>query len=259
MKKFLRPKDLPVFTLLAAVLGFLVRLWALGAGPDSEGLYQSHPVAWTTLWVLSIVTMLVISLTAKRLKNPGEYEENFPKSVGGAVGCLLAAVGCMVEAMLGLLSGDMLWTVTGVVGILASVSLVVLAYGRFSGQKPNFFWGLLVCLFFAVRLFVGSRDWSNHTQFSVFLIPFFASAAAMFACYYLTCFHVDLGNRKSCVFWNLTTVYLCVLALPGGEDVFFYGAIAIWFATNLCSLKPIKKKETPKPEITSKTENTDTP
>lgn len=249
MKKFLRAKSLPIIVPVAGLLGLLLRVWTIGTGADKEGLYEPHPAAWALLWIVTGLTLLsVLWLTAK-LKNPGRYFDNFPASLPGAIGSAAAAVVILIGSI-GTLTGGtgLLTTVTGIVGILSGVCLLLTAYARFTGQKPSFFLHAIPCLYFALRIFNCCKGWSNEPQISVFLFPFLASICVMLASYQLASYDVNLGKRRSCLFWSFASVYFCMLAIPGGEDPLFYGAMAIWLITNLCSLRPLGKRK-PQPPV----------
>ena len=64
----------------------------------------------------------------------------------------------------------------------------------------------------------------------------------MLAAYQLCCYDVNLGNRRSSLFWSLSALYFCALTLPMGEDLLFYVCMGLWLATNLCSIRPLKPK-----------------
>lgn len=243
MKTFLRPKHLPFITLIAGVVGFLLRLWTLSPRPDSEGLYQPQPLAWTLLWIVTALLLISIPLSTTRLKRNGHYTEHFPASVVGGVGTLLAALGITVYGFSTMItSADLLTTVVGILGVSSGVCMVVLAFARFNGEQPNFLFRVIVCLFLAVRIFVCCRNWSNEPQIGIFLFPFLASICMMLACYQLCCFDVNIGKRRQSLFWSLSGVYFCILSLPGNSELLFYGSIGVWLATNLCALRPLKRK-----------------
>lgn len=246
MKKYLHPQFLPIIIPIASVLGFLLRLWTIGSGPDEEGLYAPQSIAWVLLWIVTGLTLLGILLLSSRLKCPGRYFDNFPKSVLGAAGCAVGAFGVMYSSLSSLTAtGDLLANLTGVLGIISAVALLLTAFSRFQGQKPSFVMHVVPCLFLALRIFDRCKHWSNETQISVFLFQFLASACVMLATYQLCCFDVNLGQRKSSLFWSLSSVYFCVLALPMGDEPLFYAGMALWLMTNLCSVRPLR---TPKPE-----------
>ncbi len=243
MRKPVYTKFLPIIVTAAGLAGFLLRLWALGKGPDSEGLYAPAPVPWVLLWILTVAVPVITIILCRPLKDTGKYSENFPPSPIAAIGCLLAALAIMV-ASLGRLMGnpDLIVFLTGVAGMIAGVLMGVLSFNRLKGRRPNFFCHASACLYFALEIFDQCRQWSNEPQISVFVFPFLAQLCIMLASYQLCAFDVDFGKRLPSLLWSLLAVYLCLIALPGSENILYYGCIAIWLLTNLCSLRPVKKR-----------------
>ena len=255
MKKYLHPKFLPVLIPVAGLLGLALRLWTLGSGPDPEGLYEPQPLAWTLLWIVTAATLVTIVLLSARLKNPGKYADNFPPSVAGAAGIALAALGIMFTGLKILTNAaDLLATITGILGAASAVGLILAAFARYQGKKPSFVLHTIPCLFFALRIFEQAKSWSNIPQISIFLFPFLASICVMLATYHRACFDVNLGQRRTYLFWNLSGVYFSLLALPSGEDPLFYVGMVAWLLTNLCSLRPLKaRKPQSAPEAAAET------
>lgn len=256
MKKILRPKSLPFIILAFSAMGVLMRLWTIGSGPDKNNLYAPNPMAWALLWIVTLGAAASILLLTAPLKNPGRYSQNFPPSIPGAIGTGLAALGIMTSGLSMLATSvDVLTRITGLLGTVSAIALVLVAFSRFNGQRPNFLLHAVMCLFFALRIFNKCKLWSNEPQIGVFLMPFLASVCVMLASYQLASFDVDLGNRKHSLFWSLMGIYFCVLSLPACEEPLFYLLMAIWLLTNLCSLRPLKPKahaepapEEPQPE-----------
>ena len=228
----------------AALLGFLLRLWTMAGGVDAEGLYASSVFAWILLWIVTLAVPVLIIVMVRPLTVPVKYNMNFPKSIVSAVGCLMAALG-FVLAGVDSFSGahDIPSFLTGVLGLGSGVSMLLVAYARFRGEKPNFLFHCCACLFMALRTFDLCRSWGNQPQIHLFLFALLAQISVMLAAYQLCCFDAEMGNRRVSLFWSLLSVYLCMLALPSAKDILFYGCIAIWLLTNLCSLKPAKKRK----------------
>lgn len=243
MKKYLHPKFLPILVPVAGLLGLLLRLWIILPGPDAEGLYAPQPFAWTLLWIVTILTLAAVVVMSARLKVPGKYTDNFPASVPSAIGSALAALGIILSKQVFPIGSDLLSTLTSILGIISAAVLVLAALNRYQGKKASFLLHAIPCLFFALRIFMLCRVWSSETQTGVFLFQFFASICVMLASYQLACFDVNLGKRRSSLFWSLSGVYFCLLALPGSNEPLFYAAMALWLLTNLCSLWPMKARK----------------
>lgn len=255
MKKFLRPDLLPFLTLIGGLVGFLLRLWTLGSGPDAEALYAPQPVAWVLLWAVSILVLALIRWQAGRLRVDGTHADCYPASPTAAVGNVLAAVGILVPSLDMILSGyDVLSTAGGVLGVLSAVCLIPVAVARYQGKQPWFLLHFPPCLFLAMRIFDQCRDWSGHSQLGVFLIPFLALIFLLVAAHQKTTFDVGLGVRKKSVFWSLSSAYLCIVSLADQDDMLFFGCMAIWMITDLCTLRPLKAPVPAEEEATNEEE-----
>lgn len=271
MNKYLQAKFLPLIVLAASVPAVLLRIITIIPGPDRDGLYADRPVCWTLLWVVTLAVIAVIFLVSRQLKTPGRYPDNFPKSIPGAIGCAAAALAVLVAGIQGLLASlapqspsalinlPLLGILTGLLGMVSAACLGFTAICRFTGKKTHFLTHAIPCLYFALRLFDCCRIWSNETQTGVFLFQFLTSVCIMLATYQLCCFDVNLGNRKSSLFWSLSGVYFCLLALPMGDDLLFYACAGLWLATNLCSLRPLKAKAQPAAEVEEIPQPTENP
>lgn len=253
MKKFINPTLLTVIVPILGVIGFLLRLWTIGSGPDADGLYPAQTLAWVVLIVFSVLSAAVILLGSLNLKKTGDYAHSYPKSILGAIGCMLAAVGIFICAYQALaVVGNRLDQITVILGFVAAVCMLATAYFRFAGKKCPFLLHTVVAVYLAIRAFSHCRMWSNEPQISIFFFSFLASLAVMLAMYQRATFDVDLGKRSKSLFWSLLSVYLCLVALPGEQEMLFYGGMALWAMTNLCNLNPVPRMPAveAQPEVT---------
>lgn len=255
MRPILRPKHLPFLILTCSILGFVLRLWALGGGPDAEGLYTTRPIPWLLFWVVTVPTLALTGWTASTLKTPGSFSDNFPVSLSHAIGSAVAVLGIALSAISQLAArADRLSGICGVVGILAAIAMAVVAYSRVRGNKPFFLCHIAVCLYLALVIFERCKAWGNEPQFGVFLVPFLALVFVMLAAYHLATFDVDLGDRRKSFFWSLGAAYFCIVSLADRTNMVFFGCMAIWLLTNLCSPRHLKPQEQPLPTDTDETQ-----
>lgn len=243
MKKYLHPKLLPLLLPLTGVLGYALRLWTLGKGPDKGGLYEPQPLAWALVWIVTALTAVLVFLLTRQLKASGKFSDHFASSLPGAIGCGMAAVGIAFGGFHAL--GN--WTLsvsifTGFITVLAAGCMILAAVGRFNGERTAFWVYAIPCLFFAMRIFDRCRGWSEHTQTGLFVCQLLASACIMLAFYQRVCFDVDLGSRRQSLFWSSMAIYTSFLALADKKELVFYLCMIIFLATNMCSLRPLGKK-----------------
>ena len=251
MKGFINSKSIPLLVLLSSLLAMLLRIWTRGGGPDEGGLFAPKPLAWTLLWLLTAGVAAVLWLFGQRkLRAPGTYRINFPRSIPSGLCMIPAAICFMVSGGIQLrdsvayaLPGTtVVDTVTGVFGLVAGLCLLLSAAHRCMGKKPFFLINGLVCLYLAVRLFNCCQLWSNKPQVGIVVFPFLASMTLMLSAYHRVRFDVDLGKRNWAGFWGLLSVYLCVVAIFSFEQPLLYGACALWQLADLCSLRQLKRK-----------------
>lgn len=253
MKKFINPNLLTLIVPFLGIVGFLLRLWTIGPGPDADGLYPPQTLAWVLLAVVSVLTLAVILLGSLNLTKTGSYEHSYPKSLLGAIGCILGAAGIFICAFKSMdPTNQVLDNITVVLGFLSGACMLATAYFRFTGKKCPFIFHTIVSVYLAIRAFNRCRLWSNEPQIGIFLFGFLASLSLMLAMYQRATFDVDLGKRSKSLFWSLMSVYLCLVALPGDQEMLFYGGMALWLMTNLCSTNPVPKAPAPEvePEVT---------
>lgn len=258
MKTLLKPKHLPLLTMVTGLLGFFLRLLIVTAGPDVSGLYQIRTVEWILFLTVTVLLMVVTILMTRSLKISGTFQENYPASPISATGSLLGAVGILLAAVPYLRQQEqtLFPLLAGATGLLAAAALFSVALARLRGEKPFFLSHIAVSLHMALRIFDTSRIWSNETQAGLFLVPFMAVACLFLASYYLSTFDVDMGMRRHSIFWSLCSIHLCITTLADAAnsqltqwtDLAFYGGCAIWLLTNLCCLHPLKEQPPVVPE-----------
>ena len=233
MKKYLANID--VITLGVAVIGVLLRLWHLSSGPDSNGLYPGNHIAWILLLCFSAAVAVGLFLIAGAAGKSRSYNANFSPSLVGAVGYALAGCALLLSAY-GYLRGEalILYTITGILGLLGGVALLLGGWYRWKGKRPHFLVFALPCAFLALRLFCTGHIWGDEPELHRYLPGFFANVLCVLATYQLWAFGVNLGNRSRSLLCSLLGVYLCLVAIPGSSDGIFYLAMAVWLFTNLC-------------------------
>lgn len=248
MKKYLPYIDL--VTLAASVVGILLRFWLAAVGVDEKGLYPANHISWILLILLTVCLLAALFLLARNAGKNRFYSDNFSASLTGAVGYAAGAAGLVLASVRHLLTrGIKLYTVAGVLGLLAAAAMVLGGWCRYKGKKPHFIVFALPCAYFGVRLFCMGHIWGDEPELCRFLIPFFATAACMLSSYQLWAFSVDLGKRTSGLLWNMMAVYLCLVSVPGDADAIFYLAMALWLFWNTypktCPIHPAPQVKAP--------------
>ena len=248
-----KPKQLPLLIPILGGLGLLLRLWLLSTA-DDKGLLKNWHISGILLLLLSLGVLVLLFLTAPALGSGKlRYQRLFPASQQGAIGCLAGAVSLLLEAI-GLLKADFstMNLICGICGVLAAVSLVLLSHYRLNGRRPTLLLRSVVCLFLLLRMVAHYHVWSAQPQLPLYICQLLASVCLALACFHRTTFDLGHGNRPLFVLLNLAAVYVCCLSIASA-DWLFYLCCGFWMYTELCTLRPLRKRpaqpeNTPAPE-----------
>lgn len=236
MKKALQFSTL--FAATAGVLGALLRRWQLSAGIDEKGLYPAGHPGWIGYVVLSIAAIAALWLVTQETENDPTWNRNFPKGLPGAAfvaaGYALAAAGIGIYTKSMLPDGNMLHMAAYWGGFVCMAVLLVLCVQIGSGKKPFAPAYLAPSIYFALQLFLLSKEYSGEPELLRFLPQAAALAASALASYQLWGFAADYGDRRKSLFWSLTAGCLCLAAAPGAHVM--YVAAGLWHLLSHCTL-----------------------
>ncbi len=245
-------KNAHLIGLTCGAVGILLRLWMLLGGTDDRDLYPADHPAWILLCLVSLCAVIFFFLLSRHTEPRRSYKNNFPASGLGAAGYLAAATGIAVSGFAHF--GDFLGNLTGIAAILSALALIFGGWQRLQGNRTTFLSHALPCLYLVLRVFTMGRILGAEPETSRYLFSFLATLASLLACYELWGFDVGLGHRNNSIFWSLTAAYLCLAAMPGDSDRLAYLGLALWFLSNLCNLKPLRRVKKaapaePQPEL----------
>ena len=251
MKKVF-PRCLPWFSLGAGLLGLLLRFWLQRTGIDFLGLFEDGHPATILMFVLTALTLPVLLLCARPLKDGLGYRKLFAPSLPNLIGCIIGAGGILVADLTELSQRtDLVSIVTFFVGILAAVGIVCSGICRLRGWHMTFLWRCATIAYFTLHLLSQYRSWSSEPQLMKYFFPLLASISLMLCSYFRAVLDVEQKSRRWYVFTNQTALFFCFLSVIG-ENVFFYLPMGIWTATELCSLrqpKPAPQMALPAPVL----------
>lgn len=241
MKKIFKPTLLPLFTLLASLVGFGLRLWLFLTGTDDKGLLPANHIAGILSFVLAAIVLAVLVLCTRSLTPLSSYGKLFPAWLPAGIGCAAAAIGILYVNIRDLIARqDIITIVTLVLGLVAAAAFLILGFCRLKGNHPSFWLQAAVTVYFMLHLISQYRLWSNESQLQVYFFPLLASVFLM-----LTAFHGAVldaekkASRKGYAFFSQAGLFFCCMSLQGASWP-FYLAMAAWLGTNLCSMKVIK-------------------
>lgn len=243
MKQFLKAYGLPLLVLSGGLLGALLRWILYTTGMDDRGLLVSWHFAEILLWVVTLGTGVFLVLETIPLQQANKYRFNFPRSVGSAVSCFVAALGIGVTAIQTLgASQSNLTLVSGILGLFSAVALAFLGYCRLRGIRPSLLFSMVICVFLIVRLICCYQLWSSDPQLQDYIFPLLANIGATIACYYSAAFSDEDGNRKWHTLFHLAAGYCALVSLPYCDSFIFYLSLAVWMFSDLCNLTPLPRQ-----------------
>ena len=240
MKKelFFRPSMLPLFTLIAGGVGFILRLIFMRTQMDASGLLNNTHILNILLYALTACTLAALLLCVRPLKTaPERCKKMFRKSNRCVIGCATAAVGVLVVSLRNLLSGvNILSALTMVMALVSVGCFALLAIARRKGATPHYMAHVGIIVYFMLQLITLYQAWSPESQLSMYLFQLLASVCLLNAAYQALCLDERKADRRAYVFFNQAALYFCCLSLTDKQWPFYLG-MAIFFATNLCTLR----------------------
>ena len=238
MKNILKPDKLPWIVLGSGLLGLLLRLHLMGT-EDAKGLLASGHPAELILWILTGCVLALLLYGTRNLLEADKYFFNFPASLPGGIGTLLAAMGIAITSLIELYDGaDFMGSITAWLGIIAALALILAASCRWKGYHPSRLCYAAVCLYLMVRLIFLYRHWSADPQLQDYCFQILAAVFLMLAAYHRAAFAADAGKRRPYAFFNLASIYFCCLSLTSPEHIPLYLGAGVWMLMDLCSLIP---------------------
>ena len=245
MKQFRKSQLLPLLTLLCGMGGFALRLW-LGSTTDGKGFVLRGHVSLMLLAVLTAGLLAVLYVTSRKLKGDNEYHRNFPASVLGSLGTVLAALALGISSFTELSRlTDRIGMICTLAGLLSAAALLYLADCRWRGRHPNCLCHVVLCGHMMLRLVCLYRGWSTDPELMDYAFELMALVCIMIAAFERAAFDAGSGNRCRHGFFSLAGAYFCCVSLAGQQWPGLYAAMGLWLLTNLCSLEPEQKETVP--------------
>ncbi len=237
MKNFFRPKNLPTLTLLAGGIGLVLHFLLLTTGVDDRGFFISYHPADIALWVLTAAFIVMLLLLTKGLTDRSKYRVNFPPSTLGSLGTLCAVSGIGVTSLMELISAaDRVDTISAILGLISAALLLFISHCRHKGLQPTPMSHAIISLYLMVRLISQYRHWSSDPAVLDYCFQLLASVCLMLSVYHRATFDANFGKRRSYAFFNLLSVYFCIICMTGLKDILFFLPVGLWVVTDLCDL-----------------------
>ncbi len=236
----------PLALLGAAGLGlfaFVIRRVMYAAPVDATGLLAAdHPLKMAQLLINGAAVLLAVA-GCKLLDGSDAYEDTLAPGMASFAGHTAAAAGILITVLTNppMLPGY-LGQAWRVLGFVSPVCLFLAGYGRLQGKRPHFLLHMGACLFFAAHLVNHYQLWCSDPQFQDYGFTLFGTIALTLFAFQWTAYDVDLGKRRTLVFWGLLAVYLGIGELARSGNPYLYLGGTAWVAQWLYQLPSAPKK-----------------
>lgn len=221
MKKILSYADICVA--IAGIGGAALRQWMLSGGTDDHGLYPASHPGWIGLLILGAV-VLGFSVYISRQDSPIPARHPLFHTVGA----FIAAVGLGFFGVTHLSGITLIAKMAAVLSIISAIALALWGAFRLPGKAAPGWSHALPCLTFALFMLLEAQTASHTSQLSRYILQLAAFGAGSIAFYQQWGFDVQQGSEKACLFWRLTALYFCLVAIPGANGLLF-GCCAVYF------------------------------
>lgn len=217
MKKTISPRLLTCLCAIGGAAVGLLRLWFLHTGVDSRGLLvPSHPGNTLSFLLTAAVLLPCVFLSLKETAYP-----LCPSPLRKA-GTVIGGIACAV-AGIGVLGGGFLPTLTGILGILAALCALALAF-----TKPNALLRCVGVVFLLLLPLQFYRRWSSESQLQLYFFSLLGSLCLLLWAYHRTALETGTGSAKACLLMGRCGIFFCTAAIPGSAQRLFYAGAAIW-------------------------------
>ncbi len=241
MNRYLKPEKLSVLIPAAGCIGLILQLCLMSTA-DEKGFVASGHICEILTEILTVGVVALLIWQTRDLVEAPKFQFNFPASLPGFAGTLVAALGICVDSLIALaINPDLFTVLTALVGLICAVCLVYLGLCRREGLRPSSYFYVLLCFYMALRLVSIYRHWSSDPQVEDYGYSLLATVCLMLAMYYRALFNAGMGKRRMYAIYNLAAVYFCCLSLTAFSQVPFYLGCGAWMLTDLCSLAPLPR------------------
>lgn len=238
MKHPFRSNILPFFTMGAAGLGFVLRLWLFSA-IDEKGLLPANHPAGVLLFLLSAIVLGILFLATRKLR-PGSISK-LPRGCHMAAG-LMGCIGLVLNTFLDAASKvSGLPVVTMILSIAGGLALVAMGLLEFRRKKRPYWLSAIVTACLMVQTVAQCQVWGAEPQLQVYFFPLMASIFLILAVYHKTVFLARKSNRSNLAFFSQAAAFFCCLSFNSEHSVFYMGMF-LWALLQISLCLPRKKE-----------------
>ncbi len=235
MKDSLRRSIFPWLGLFTGVISMAMQSWLISS-VDNRGLLPSVHVASIISLLLLVATLGLCLLIQRKAPPATDYGKLFPRSPVASAGTAIAAVGMLISAFSMPASG-ILALLTPIFGSLAGGALLVTAYCRFQGLRPNCLLHSVVAVFFIVRTMACCQTWGAEPQLQLYLFPLLACLFLLIAAYFRAELDVLQKSSFQYAFFSQGALMCCLSSATHSQGL-FYLSVSLWLAADFFVLPP---------------------
>lgn len=234
-----------IVTILAAVAAYFLRLNQLQHMYDETGRVIAGTGKGFFTW-FCVAVVLLFAAYAFLLRPRKKQQALSGRGTGLLLITMAGAVGMVLGCAAMVLDMEQEYDVLlAAGGIVAALCWAVVGLERYRGRKLPAALFMIPALFFAVRLIMDFRLWSQDPQILDYCFDLFALLSIMCATYYLGGFCFDQGKRRIAVFCCCCAIFFGASSIAGGRlrEVAMTGGSMLWLTANLWTLlRPARKR-----------------
>ena len=238
---------LPLWVLLAGVLGLGLRCWLHSVAIDEKGLFVSGHIADVLGYILTAAVLAALGIWCLGVVRTPSCHRLFPPSVLPWIGTIIGCAGILASVVYEFLQlKDIVSLLCLLAGLGACGCLLYTGYCRLKGLRPKALFRGMVTVYCMIHLVSQYRLWSALSQVQMYFYPVLASVFLMLATYQHTSMDAGFAHAGRYVFFTMAAAFLCFLAVPASGGL-LYLSMALWLLLDTCDVTriPRQKKHTP--------------
>lgn len=239
MKNPSSTKFLPYFTLIAGVVGFLLRLWLFSAMGENKLLPANHP-ADTCLFLLTAAVLGVLFLStrkpAARAVSPGKMRSYH---IFSAFCYLLGCLGLIATAFAA--STAKLALIATLASLAGGIVMILMALLKLLGKNLPYGLPAILTVVLMINTVAQCQVWGAIPQLSVYFFPLLASVFLILTAYHKTLLTAGKEKPALLAFFSQGALFFCFISLCSDQWPLYFGML-FWAAVQLYPVIFTKKE-----------------
>lgn len=221
----------PWISLFVGIIGLAMRNWLFSLATP-EGLLPQNHISTTVSFLLLAVVFLTCGLGVRKAAHHSSYVQIFPASTVSAVGICISAIGIGFSGFV-LKANGVLQFLLPIFSVLSAAALIVVAYCRYKGLRPNCLLHGTVVVYLIVRIMACCQVWGSEPQLQLYFFHLLGCLFLLLACYYRAELDTQSKDCRRYIFFSQMALFCCCLCLQGADWLFYLSATLL-MATDFC-------------------------